>query len=149
MVVSILFVLTYRSCRHYETEAEPLMINQEKNRNKTALKQLLPLLAYPIVFYMLVLFPLIDRIYGAISSHGSYNLAMAHLVTCWLLGFFSGLALLVHITFLRKPHNYQMNHPSSVKRLEADTAVYSRYTTASTNAITQYVIEGTNSENDE
>ena len=149
MVIGILFVLTCRACRHHETEAEPLMINQEQNRNKTVLKQLLPLLAYPIVFYMLVLFPLIDRIYGAISSHGSYNLAMAHLVTYRLLGFFSGLALLVHVTFLRKPHNYQMNRPSSVNKVVEDTAVYTRYTTASTNAITECVIEGTNSENNE
>ena len=146
MVIGILFGRVYR---HHETEAEPLMINQEQNRNKTALIQLLPLLAYPIVFYMLIFFPFIDRIYGAISSHDNYNLVMVHTVTNGLVGFFSRLALLVHVTFLRKPYNYQMNHPSSVNRVLADTAVYTRYTTASTNAMTQYVIKGTDSENDE
>ena len=71
---------------------------------------------------------------------------MVHSVTLNLLGFFSGLALLVHVA-LRQ--NYQTNHPSSVNKVLADTAVYTRYTTASTNASTQYIIEGTDSENDE
>ena len=150
MVIGILFVLTCRACRHHEIETEPLMINQEQNRNKTALKQLLPLLAYPIIFYTLSLFAIVDRIYGAISSHGSYNLVMVHSVINGLLGFFSGLALLVHVTFLQKSCCYQRHHhPFSINRVVADTAVYSRYTTASTNAITQYVIEGPDSENDE
>ena len=148
MVIGTLFVLVCRVCRHHETEAEPLMISQEQNRNKTALKQLLPLLAYPIVFYMLVLLPLVDRIYGAISSHSSYNLAMAHLVTNGLLGFFSGLALLVHVTFLRKSH-YQKHHRSSVNRAVADTNIYTRYTITSTIAITEYEPEGTDSETNE
>ena len=74
---------------------------------------------------------------------------MAHLGTYRLLGFFSGLALLVHVTFLQKPHNCQMNHPSSVYKVVADTAVYSRYPTASTDATTECVIESTDLENDE
>ena len=150
MVIGILFVLTCRACRHHEAEGESLIINQEQNRNKTALKQLLPLLGYPIIFYTLSLFAIVDRIYGAISSHGSYNLVMVHSVINGLLGFFSGLALLVHVTFLQKSCCYQRHHnPFSINRVVADTAVYSRYTTASTNAITQYVIEGPDSENDE
>ena len=74
---------------------------------------------------------------------------MVHSVINELFGFFSGLALLVHVTFLQKSCYQRRHHPFSVNRVVADTAVYSRYTTASTNAITQYVIEGTDSENDE
>ena len=149
MVFATLFVLTCRVCRYHEAEAEPLMISQEQNRNKTALKQLLPLLAYPIVFYMLVFFPTVDRMYGAISSHSSYNLAMVHSVTNGLLGFFSGLALLVHVIFLQKPRYQRHRHLSSINRVVADTSVYTAYTTVSTNAITEYVVEGTDSENNE
>ena len=43
-----------------EAETEPLLIRQEQNHNnKTVLKELLPLLAYPIIFFVLALFPLI------------------------------------------------------------------------------------------
>ena len=147
MVIGILFVLTSRACRHHEIETEPLMINQEQNRNKTALKQLLPMLAYPILFYTLNLFAIVDRIYEAISSHNSYNLAMVHSVTNGLWEFSSGLTLLVHVIFLQKHCCQRQHHPFSVNRVVADTAVYTRYTTVSTNAMTQYVIEGTDSEN--
>ena len=86
-----------------EAQTEPLLIRQEQNHNnKTALKELLPLLAYPIIFFVLALFPLIDRIYDAILSQGFYLLILAHLITiasCFF--FFSGMALLVHILLLR------------------------------------------------
>ena len=98
---------------------------------------------------MLVLFPIVDRIYGAVSSHSSYNLAMAHLVALNLLGLFSGLALLVHVKFQQNPRYQRHHHLSSINRVVADTSVYTGYTTASTNAITEYVVEGTNSENNE
>ena len=144
MVIGTLIALACRACRHHEIEAEPLMINQEQSHNKTALKQL-PLLTYHIVFYMLTLFAIVDRIYGAIKYlHMTIMiLVMVHSVmVCWL-------ALLVHVTFLQKPCYQRHHHPFSVNRVVADTAVYTRYTTASTNTITQYVIEGTDSENNE
>ena len=141
----VLSVLGWRACimnqKLLETETEPLLIRQEQNRNKTALKELLPLLAYPIIFFVLALFPLIDRIYDAISSQGFYLLVLAHLITIASWGFFSGLALLVHILLLRIPtrqRNY--THTISTGMKETVTVEYTTYTETSTIAKTKYSI---------
>ena len=60
--------------------------NTNEDANKTAVKGLLPLLAYPVIFFVLALFPLINRLYGAISPHNSFGLMLAHAITKSLWG---------------------------------------------------------------
>ena len=132
----IISVLAWRACNRYKSqENEPLIISQEQNKNKKALKQVLPLLAYPIIFYLLALLPFIDRVDEALS-HSNYYLVLAHAIANALWGFFSGLALLVHVMILRKPlcqrqTKYVMEATNAA---EATTDVYTVYTDASTGA---------------
>ena len=133
-VVVIALVLIWRGFLSQKMEEEPLI---KGNRNKAVLKQLLPLLAYPIIFFLLALLPLISRLYDAISP-GSYNLFLDHAFTETTWGFFSALALIVHVLLVRKPRLQKQHSAVIHRKTEGDTAVYTRYTVASTNAISEF-----------
>ena len=98
-IVVMIVVMVRRAYMNSNTEieSEPLL----RSTAKTLLKQLLPLLAYPVIFFTLVLFPVIDRIYDAVSPTRNPGLTIAHGVTGPVMGFFAGLALIVHILCLR------------------------------------------------
>ena len=143
-VIMIVLVLVRRAYLSHKKEAEPLIT---ENRNKTALKELLPLLVYPIIFFVLAVFPLVDRIYGAASKskHGSYyTLLMAHSITQASWGFFSALALIIHVLYMRfrrKIHLHRAQRNVTTNRnIQGDTAAYTRFTVASTNAVSAYTI---------
>ena len=129
-VVVIALVLIWRAFLSQKMELEPLI---KGNRNKAVLKQLLPLLVYPIIIFLLALLPLIDAM-----SSGGYNLFLDYTITETTWGFFSALALIIHVLLVRKPR-LQKEHSAGIHRkTEGDAAVYTRYTVASTNAISEY-----------
>ena len=133
-VIVIALVLIWRAFLSQKMEVEPLI---KGNRNKAVLKQLLPLLAYPIIFFLLALLPLISRLYNIISPDG-YNLFLDHAFTETTWGFFSALALIVHVLLLRKPRLQKEESAGTHRKTEGNTAVYTRYTVASTNAVSEY-----------
>ena len=139
VVIIILSVLVKRAYVTRSKESEPLLV--QENRNKIALKEILPLLAYPIIFFVLALFPLIDRIYGAISPHGSFNLLLIHALSEASWGSFSALALLVHVCLRHKLRHQTSNQPAYVQvDIECNTAVYTSSAIASTNALSEYLM---------
>ena len=101
-VFIILIVLTQRAYTHKNSENEYLIENHERNQNKKAMKEILPLLVYPVIFYFLILFPIINRVYSAISYKASFGLALAQSFTESLWGFFSSWALIIHILVMRQ-----------------------------------------------
>ena len=146
-VVIILFVLVKRAYVSRSNESELLLV--QESRNKTALKEILPLLAYPIIFFVLALFPLIDRIYGAISPHGSFNLLLIHALSEASWGSFSALALLVHVCLRHKLRHQISTQPAHIQMdIECNTVVYTSSSVASTNAVSEYLMPR-ESENDE
>ena len=68
-----------------------------------ALKELLPLLAYPIIFCILMIPPVVNRIYGAVFNTVSVtaNLVSGSIIP--LQPFFAGLTLLIHVCVLKVP----------------------------------------------
>ena len=100
-VFIILVVLAWRSYTHRTQEHKFLVENHERNQNKKAIKELLPLLAYPVIYYLLALFPIINRVYSAISSNASFELALTQSITEPFWGFFSSWALIIHIFVMR------------------------------------------------
>ena len=98
-VFIILIVLAQRAYANKNPENKGLY---ERNQNKKAIKELLPLLAYPVIFYVLWLFPLINRIYNATSPNANFGLAIVHTSSEFLWGFFSSCALIIHILVMRK-----------------------------------------------
>ena len=139
-VFIILIVLARRVYAQKNQESECLIENHERNQNKKALKELLPLLAYPVIFYVLSLFPLIDRIHSAISPNVSFGWALANALGESLWGFFSSWALIIHILVmgkLKKKKHVQMKEQLSptCTRINTHTA-----TVFSTNNTSRYSI---------
>ena len=143
-VFIILIVLAQRAYAHKNQESECLIENHERNQNKKAIKELLPLLAYPVIFYVLSLFPIINRVYSAISSNASFGWALGHSITESLWGFFSSWALIIHIFVtrqLKKRHVQCKEQPISTKAIaDKGTVIYTTYTEGSTNARSKYSI---------
>ena len=146
-VIIIIIILVWRAYLSHRIQSSQPLLAKENNPNKTALKELLPLLAYPIIFFVLALFPIIDRVYGAISPHGSYSLLLAHALTEASWGTFSALALLGHVLLRHKLRHQTIAPPSFTRRkIEGDTAVYTKDTVASTNAMSTYTLPNEESE---
>ena len=140
-VTTIVLVLVGRACLRQQNEAEPLIA---ENRNKKALKELLPLLVYPIIFFILAVFPLVNRVYGAIPlPHGNnsyYKLFMAHSVTQASWGFFSASALLIHVLYIRLQRRHQPVGRAHIEADANDSVIYTPNTIGSTNAASTFTL---------
>ena len=66
------------------------------NQTVEVLKQLLPLLVYPIIYFILFFFTLSNRLYVANQTKINYSLFVVHATASPLKNFFSGLALIGH-----------------------------------------------------
>ena len=93
VVLIILVIILFR--RHKYRFVSP----QDRSNWKQVLRQTLPLLVYPAIYFTMMLLPLTNRIYMAVSASDStnYNLLLVHSVAFSCVGFFAGLALLAHI----------------------------------------------------
>ena len=83
LIIVTIGVLLYCSyCRPVREAAEydPLLERQAE-RQKKAFKEILPLMLYPIIFMILFLPSLIQRIYGAIVPETEYFLFVLHAAT--------------------------------------------------------------------
>ena len=146
-----MYILAQRAYAHRISENECLIENHERNQNKKAIKELLPLLAYPVLFYILALFPLINRVYSAISYNASFGWALAHSFTESSWGFFSSWALIIHIIVMRqlkkKKQLQVIEHTSCTKIINKN--MYTSYTEGSTNARSKYSIPAESDIDDE
>ena len=144
-VFIILIVLTQRAYTHKNSENEYLIEKHERNQNKKAMKEILPLLVYPVIFYVLWLFPLINRIYTAISPNASFGWAVAHASCESSWGFFASWALIIHILVMRqlkKKKHTQIKEFVNPTNTVADTGndICTTYTLVSTNARSKFTI---------
>ena len=120
-IVTMLAVMGYRVYRSkhvHEAERRPLnsgtkASSTSRDQHRQALKQLLPLLAYPIIYFTLLLFPVLNRIYMAASDYTNYALIMTQAVSQAVMGFFAGLVLIVHLSMLDRPRKSESGTPSN------------------------------------
>ena len=90
---------------------------------------------------MSCLFPLIDRVYNAISSNAQFELSFGHALTESLWGFCSSWALIIHILVMKKKKCIHIREHASLTKVAVDTdLIYTTYTEGSTNARTKYSI---------
>ena len=103
-ILTILSIILYRKYKHASLDRDrardPLLAVVNRDQKREVLRQLLPLLVYPIIYFSLLLFPLSNRIYMAASKSTDYYLIMVHAVTISSTGFFAGLALIAHMCFV-------------------------------------------------
>ncbi len=85
------------------------LLPEQNEANRKVLKQLLPLLAYPIIYFTLMLFPLINRLYDAFGNSTGFALIVTQGATIAIMGFFAGLALMVHIGCLNFMNRSTLN----------------------------------------
>ena len=145
LVVIMFVVLLCRLKTPLSSELQPLI---DDTQRKQAMKELLPLVTYPILF-CLFLFPrFINRVYGDIDKANMATF-MASSVTIAVRGFFSGMALILHILILKCPrtssaigvHGFnednnrtlQNCHPGAIPQ-------HTSYTIGSTNCRTHFSI---------
>ena len=76
--------------------------DQQATQYKKALKNTLPLLAYPIIYSFLSWFALANRIRRAISPGSSFSAWVVHAVTAPSWAFFLGVAFIVYLIAGRK-----------------------------------------------
>ena len=101
LMVIVLMVRAFLEKRNRRSRSEPLLA-RKRDQKREALRQLMPLLIYPLLFLVLILFAMVDRVYGAVAKTASYPLAIIHAVFGLSWGFFAGLALILHLCLLRE-----------------------------------------------
>ena len=99
-VISMVVVMVRRAYMNRHSEREPLLGSRD-DVNKQVLKQLLPLLAYPIIYFTLILFSVVNRLYDAVAQKDGFVLMIIQGATISVMGFFAGLVLIVHICYLQ------------------------------------------------
>ena len=105
--VLILF-LVVKPSKQLANEDEVLLV--EDRKRKKALKQLLPLSAYPILFFIFSIPPCVNRIYGDVTTEFSFPAFMSSAVSTSFPSLFSGLTLFIHVMVLKCPRR-KLRHP--------------------------------------
>ena len=130
-VAVMIVVMVHRALKsRTDDEFQPLV--SERNQKFEVLKQLLPLLSYPVIYFALIFFPIFNWIYMAAADTTMYAFLVVHAVTVSAKGFFAGLALILHVCVVKcKRH--------TKKRIEADQfATCSGVTSYTSGAVTKY-----------
>lgn len=143
LVFLTITVLLYRAYCLKNTETEPLL-RMRREQQRKAFKEILPLMAYPIIFMVVFLPSVINRVYGAVSSRIGFSLFVLHAVTGPSWGLFVGVTVVVHICLI-KCCNVQLIDRSKFlssqnrhKEVETDP-IFTVDTLASTNARTEFI----------
>ena len=80
-----------------ETQPQLLIDPEGSDQYLNALKQIIPLIAYPIIYSFLFLVAFANRVYTAKEGTAAFGFTLVQAVTQPLKGFFVGSALIVHI----------------------------------------------------
>ena len=110
-------VMVWRAYMNSRSIREPLLVS-ECYTNSEVLKQLLPLLAYPIICFTLMLLPTLNLLYDPFASNAGFALIITHGTTIAINGILSGLALIVHICYL----HFVMNPSGALQEPESLTS---------------------------
>ena len=137
VVVVMVAVLSCRTFVERKGRKEALLV-MKRPLQQSALKQLLPLLVYPVTWCLLSIPPLVDRVYDAMNTRNDgLTVANAFCTSAWSLA--AGLALVVHIILVStgtRKGGQESSHPtlSTNDRHSADSALYwtSNYGTSGT-----------------
>ena len=137
LIVLMLFVVV-QSSKQRAIEDQILLV--EDRQKKKAVKQLLPLSAYPILTFIFIIPPFINRIYGDVATGFSFAAFMSSAVATSFPSLCSGLTLLVHMMVLKCPrlkrHRPKQDYDdewSDFSDSKRHVTEYTTYTLGSTN----------------
>ena len=117
-IVAVIIIFSVLLWRMYKIKLvdQPLLEKNMKQKHKEALKELLPLLAYPFIFVCVYLFPLVNQLYDAVTPTTSFKLVLAHVTTISTMGLFSSAVLIFHIMFVKVKQQSNRNEVTSSTR---------------------------------
>lgn len=131
VVVVIVAVLSYRTFAERKGRKEALLV-MKRPLQQSALRQLLPLLVYPVTWCLLSVPPLVDRVFGAMNVHSDgLTVANAFCTSAWSLA--AGVALIIHIALIsmgaKRSAGEESSFPTTKDEHSADSNTYwnSRY----------------------
>ena len=101
-------ILCKRAWKYDREFHDPLL---PKQNHRAALKEVLPLIAYPIAFHVAILIALADRIYTVVKNE-SFDLGLAHTIVTSSWGWLAAVTLLIHLHVLRKHKRENVHAPS-------------------------------------
>ena len=101
VIGAVAAVVILRRRHNMPSEREPLIANQFNNHHSRLLFELLPLLAYPVIFFLFNLLPMIESTYNIVSSHKNYKMTLARAFVNSFCGILSSGALLGHLLMVR------------------------------------------------
>ena len=102
LVLQSIAMLTMIITVYYRAHQKSDRITFGRERNKKAFKQLLPLVAYPILFCVLIVPAMVNRVYGFASITHSFFLLIVVTVCAPFYNLSAGLTLIVHIGVLKR-----------------------------------------------
>ena len=111
---------------------------KDSNQHAKALKQILPLVAYPIIHFVLFLAAFSNRIYNAKEGSAAFGFTVAHAATQSLRGFFDGLSLIVHVAMSVKKGSLRSRSLGS--KTDHNNATYGSVTPYTSGAVTTFTL---------
>lgn len=88
----------------------------DANTYKKTLKEMLPLLVYPMIFFVVNVVAIIDEMGRAITGSSPYWLMMSHALGNGLWGFFAALTFMIHLTTLSKEKRAKLREGKNYRR---------------------------------
>ena len=120
VVVVMVAVLSYRTYAERKGIKEALLVTKRPLLQQSALRQLLPLLAYPVTWCALSVPPVVDRVFGAMNARqDALTVANAFCTSAWSLA--AGVTLIVHISLVSaRKRRYDTRESSAPTALSAN-----------------------------
>ena len=125
-------------------EHQPLLKEQQTEQRKKVLREMLPLVSYPILSFMFYIPACINRVVGSVLQSPSFISFMWSGVSLPLIGLLAGVSLIVHIFILEYPKRRSTAGKKRkqlvdvTQRIKSITDVFTTDTVASTAARTHF-----------
>ena len=134
-IVVMTVTMACRTCTLKQVDRETqTLYSEDSNQHVKALKQILPLVAYPIIHFLLFLAAFVNRIYTAKEGTAAFGFTLAQTAAQSLRGFFIGLFLIVHVAVSVKSDSLRNFKSKS----DHNDATYGGVTTHTSGAITTF-----------
>jgi hypothetical protein len=112
-VIAVIVILIVLSCRAFRKSTEPdsstFLISKDKH--KKVLMEVLPLVMYPVISFIIYIPAFLNRLIGSVYNHASVASFIIGASALPALSFFAGFTLIVHVLVLKcsKLKRHQMN----------------------------------------
>ena len=97
IVIMSVVAFRIRSKLRGRNQETMILLQPAKNRNEQAFALLIPLLAYPLIFCILIIIPLVNRLYETVTHKRNLHLLIASAVSIPSMGICAGFAMILHI----------------------------------------------------